>query len=251
MLSDHSGNFIGAETDLKEEFAQNINLEEIARGLRREDSVDFRWKFNPPRNSHQGGVFERMIGLVRSCLRHTMHDVSYRTPDDEALLTMLKEIEGVLNTRPLLPAGLDPHSFDVLTPAQILQPGLPAVPQAVREFTSSDSIYRGYRATQWHVDQFWRRFSSGYIPVLQKRAKWLQPHRNFRVNDLVLIKEKNLPRNRWRMGFISDVHPNKTDGLVRRVTLLLKKGQKLVRDVREICLLEASPELMTSTATSQ
>ena len=189
-----------------------------------------------------------MIGLVRSCLRHTFQDTSYRTPDDEALLTMIKEIEGVLNFRPLLPAGVDPQSFDVLTPAQIIQPGLPSVPQAVREFTSTDSIYRGYRSTQWHVDQFWRRFSSGYIPLLQKRSKWLQPHRNFQVNDLVLIKEKDAPRYRWRLGMVSEVHPNKTDGLVRRVTLRQAYGQNLVRDVRSICLLEASPELQDNIA---
>jgi len=133
MLSDNGTNFVGAERELKEEFVQTIKFEDLARGLRKEDSVDFRWKFNPPAASHQGGVFERMIGLVRACLRHTTHDISYRTPDDEALLTMMKEIEGVLNSRPLLPAGLDPHSFDVLTPAQILQPGTPAVPQALHD----------------------------------------------------------------------------------------------------------------------
>ena len=31
MLSDHGGNFIGAESDLKEEFVQNVSLEDIAR----------------------------------------------------------------------------------------------------------------------------------------------------------------------------------------------------------------------------
>ena len=113
----------------------------------------------------------------------------------------------------------------------------------MREFTSADSLRCGYRSTQWHVDQFWQRFSSKYIPELQKRSKWLQPHRNFRVDDLVLIKDKDAPRYRWRLGRISEVHPNQTDGLVRRVTLRQSIGQDLVRDVRSICLLEASPEL--------
>ena len=253
MLSDNGGNFVAADKELKTEFAQNISLEDLARGLRKDDSVEFRWKFNPPAASHQGGVFERMIGLVRSCLRRTMEDVSYRTPDDEGLLTMIKEIEGILNSRPLLPAGLDPGSYDVLTPAQILHPGTPAVPQALREYTTSDALRRGYKATQWHVDQFWRRFSTEYIPLLQKRAKWLQPHRNFRVGDIVLIQDKDAPRYQWRKAWVSEVHPNKLDGLVRRVTLQpvkkeatlkpAKKERQLVRDVRYICLLEASPEL--------
>ena len=252
MLSDNGTNFVGADRELKKEFLEGVNFGDLARGARK-DGIDFRWKFNPPAASHQGGVFERMIGLVRSCLRHTMRDISYRTPSDEGLLTMMKEIEGILNSRPLLPAGLDPGCYDVLTPAQILRPGTPAIPPALREYTSSDALRKGFKATQWHVDQFWRRFSSDYIPMLQKRAKWLRPHRNFRVGDIVLLQDKDAPRYRWRRAWVSEVHPNKTDGLVRRVTLQpvtkeaslkpAKKERPLVRDVRYICLLEASPEL--------
>ena len=252
MLSDNGTNFVGADRKLKEEFLQEVDFNKLAHGLRK-DAVDFRWKFNPPAASHQGGIFERMIGLVRSCLRRTMQDVSYRTPSDEGLLTTMKGIEGVLNNRPLLPAGLDPESYDVITPAQIIRPGTPAIPQLTREFTNADSLRQGYRSSQWHVDEFWRRFSSGYVPMLQKRAKWLHPQRNFRVGDLVLIQDKDAPRHQWRMAMVTKVHPNPTDGLVRRVTLQpgtkvaslkpAKKDRPLERDVRYICLLEASPEL--------
>ena len=252
LLSDNGTNFVGAERVMREEFLQAVKFEELARGVRN-DGIDFRWKFNPPAASHQGGVFERLIGLVRSCLRRTMQDISYRTPSDEDLLTMLKEIEGILNSRPLLPAGLDPGDYDVLTPAQLLRPGTPAVLPSGRQYTPSDALRRGYRATQWHVDEFWRRFSSGYIPMLQKRAKWHTPHRNFRVGDIVLIQDKDAPRNQWRKAWIREVHPNAVDSLVRRVTLQPVRREStrlstnperpLIRDVRSICLLEASPEI--------
>ena len=252
MLSDNGTNFVGADRELKREFLERVNFGDLARGVR-DDGIDFRWRFNPPAASHQGGVFERMIGLVRSCLRHTMRDISYRTPSDEGLLTMMKEIEGILNSRPLLPAGLDPGCYDVLTPAQILRPGTPAIPQTLREYTSSDALRKGYKAAQWHADQFWQRFSSQYIPLLQKRAKWLRPHRNFQVGDIVLLQDKDAPRYQWKRAWVSEVHPNTTDGLVRRVTLQpvtkeasvkpSKKERPLIRDVRYICLLEASPEL--------
>ena len=80
--------------------------------------------------------------------------------------------------------------------------------------------------------------------MLQKRTKWLTPHRNFRVGDLVLVREKDAPRHSWEMAIIREVHANKDDGLVRRVTLKQAnyKKQDLVRDVRSICLLEAAPE---------
>jgi hypothetical protein len=79
--------------------------------------------------------------------------------------------------------------------------------------------------------------------MLQKRAKWLTPHRNHQVGDLVLIQNKDAPRHQWKMALVKQVHPNKEDNLVRRVTLRQAEGQDLIRDVRYICLLEASPEL--------
>ena len=172
-----------------------------------------------------------------------MDDISYRTPSDEGLLTILKGIQGILNLRPLLPAGHDPDSFDVLSPAQILRPGTPAAPQPLRKYTSADALKQGYKSSQWHVDEFWRRFSSDYIPVLQKQTKWFKPHRNFRVGDLVLIQDKDAPRHSWRKALITRVHPNQVDGLVRRVTLKQATGTTIDRDIRYICLLEASPEL--------
>ena len=65
----------------------------------------------------------------------------------------------------------------------------------------------------------------------------------FPGGDLVLIQDKNAPRHNWRMALISKVHPNPTDGLVRCVTLRQSNGSELRRDIRHICLLEASPEL--------
>ena len=171
-----------------------------------------------------------------------MRDISYRTPNKEGLLTMMKGIEGVLNSRPLLPAGTDPESFDVLTPAQILRPGTPAMPPPSREFTSGDAIYTGYRSSQWHVDQFWRRFSANYVPMLQKRTKWHRPHRNFAVGDLVLIQDRNAPRYCWRLALVERTEANSVDGLVRKVHLRQAFGRPLTRDVRSICLLEAAGE---------
>ena len=239
MLSDNGTNFVRADKDLRKEFEEAIKLPEIARRLR-DQKINFRWKFNPPAASHQGGVFERMIGLVRACLRNTMRDISYRTPNEEGLLTMMKGIEGVLNSRPLLPAGTDPESFDVLTPAQILRPGTPAMPPPSREFTSGDAIHTGYRSSQWHVDQFWRRFSANYVPMLQKRTKWHRPHRNFAVGDLVLIQDRNAPRYCWRLALVERTEANSVDGLVRKVHLRQAFGRPLTRDVRSICLLEAA-----------
>ena len=156
---------------------------------------------------------------------------------------MLKEIEGVINSRPLVPsAGTNPADFDVLTPAQLLRPGLGGRPTQVREFSSSDALRGAHNASQWHAQEFWRRFQQGYIPLLQKRTAWFSPHRNFAVGDLVLMQEKGTPRGQWPLALITEVFPHSVDNLVRRVKLRFATGNELLRDVRSICLLEAVAE---------
>ena len=154
---------------------------------------------------------------------------------------MMSEIAGIVNSRPLLPAGHDPNNFDILTPAQILRPGTPAVPQPVREFTKSAAIRNGFKSSQWHTQAFWKHFISDYIPLLQKRPRWLQVENNFAVGDLVLIKDKDAPRYTWKRGRVTEVYKNSVDGLVRRVRLRLADRTERDRDIRYICHLETAP----------
>ena len=57
------------------------------------------------------------------------------------------------------------------------------------------------------------------------------------------MQDKDAPRYDWKLALVDEVYPNAIDGLVRKVTLRFATGQLLLRDVRSICLLEASPEL--------
>ena len=113
MVSECGTNFTLASKELRAELKQ-VDFERVARGLR-PLGVDFKWYFNPPASSHQGGVFERMIGLTRSCLRRMMKDLSFRRPNEHCLRTIFADIQGVINSRPLMPCGTDITSYDVIT----------------------------------------------------------------------------------------------------------------------------------------
>lgn len=52
------------------------------------------WKFNPPVASRHGGVWERLIRMVRKGLNSLLHQ---QTLDDEGLQTILCEVEAILN----------------------------------------------------------------------------------------------------------------------------------------------------------
>lgn len=54
--------------------------------------------FNPPAASHHGGVWERLIHLVKKVLYSTLQQQSL---DDENFHTILCEIEAILNDLPI------------------------------------------------------------------------------------------------------------------------------------------------------
>ena len=72
--------------------------------------------------------------------------------------------------------------------------------------------------------------------MLQERQKWLKQKRNFKVGDLVIMKDANLPRGRWPKALVQEIFPD-SDGVVRQV---LVKGAAGIfrRDIRKLCPLE-------------
>ena len=75
------------------------------------------------------------------------------------------------------------------------------------------------------ANEFWQRFSKEYVRVSNVRQKWNTIHRNVAVGDIVLVLDKDLPRNRWSKGRVVEVFPGE-DGLVRHVDV--KTGPKTV-----------------------
>ena len=74
------------------------------------------WKFNLEVSPWQGGHFERIIRSVKRCLRKVLGNA--RVNSDE-LLTVLSEVECILNNRPLTYL-YDEMDGEVLTPSHLL-----------------------------------------------------------------------------------------------------------------------------------
>ena len=75
-----------------------------------------RWKFNTEAAPWTGGFFERMIKSVKRCLKKVL---LYARLNYEELLTILKEIENIVNNRPLI-YMYDNVNQEVLTPNKLL-----------------------------------------------------------------------------------------------------------------------------------
>ena len=232
MYSDNGTNFVGAKSELQRGIQRLCNdriMKELAPKC-------IEWIHAPPLASHQGGVYEAIIRLVRKVMASLMSDRRLRTLADEGLVTLLKEIEYVSNCRPLTRVGTDPNDFQALSPIMILTgcigPGLP--PDV---FLSSDGMRSSWRACQLQADEFWRRWKIEYLPMLQRRGKWLTPCQNLNKGDLVLLVDDDQPRNIWRKGVIEETLPDR-DGIVRRVKVRTAEQKTYMRDVRKLCLLE-------------
>ena len=221
LLSDNGTNFVGAIKELRKAqwFCSNNNVE---------------WQFIPPGAPHMGGIWERLIQTVKRVFFAISHGV---TMSDEVLATLLCEVEHIVNSRPITHVSSDPSDHSPLTPNHILmlRAGPPS-PAGV--FEGADIYRRRWRQVQYMADQFWRRWVSEYLPLLQSRNKWNEVQTNLKQGDVVLVLEENTPRGLWPLGVVARAHPS-ADGLVRSVTVKTRSNE-LTRPVTKIVRLECS-----------
>ena len=93
IRSDNATNFVEAEKELKL-LINEWNQTAIHNFLLQKQ---IKWIFNTPTASHHGGVWERCIRSVRKILNSV---VRQQTLDDESL-TLMCEVENIINSRPL------------------------------------------------------------------------------------------------------------------------------------------------------
>lgn len=230
LRSDNGSNFTGAERELRKTIA-SWNQNTVYSFLQERMIT---WKFNTPRASHMGGVWERMIKMTRKVLSSIMKE---QVLVDERLSTLVCLVESIVNSRPLTVISGDARDPEPLTPNHLLllRKGT-AFPSDV--FDKKDMYCkRKWRQIQYLASVFWRRWIREYLPLLQERQKWEQTVRNFQVGDIVLLVDSDMPRNKWVMGRIVETFPGK-DGLVRTVKVKVQENV-LCRPITKLCLLEA------------
>ncbi|XP_059219534.1 uncharacterized protein LOC131995236 [Stomoxys calcitrans] len=183
LYSDCGTNFIGANKELKilQRRSRDSVPEELYEILANNGT---KWHFIPPASPNFGGLWEAGVKSTKHHLRRTMEN---RILTFEELTTLLAQIEGCLNSRPLCPLSPDPNDCTALTPAHFI-----VVVERLKQ-------------------QFWKRWVSEFVNRLQSRPKWLKPQNNLEVGDLVLVFDERLPPGQWPLARISEVHPG-SDG---------------------------------------
>ena len=122
-------------------------------------------------------MWERLVRSAKTVLKAIL------VVTDVVLLTLLTEVERVLNGRALTANSDDPSDFEPLTPAHFLmQRKVICLPPGV--FDKSDMYKKKWRHVQY---LFWERWLKEFLPSLQTRAKWRKALPNIKHNALVLL----------------------------------------------------------------
>ncbi|XP_066955693.1 uncharacterized protein [Macrobrachium rosenbergii] len=158
IWSDNGTNFIGAQQELKRA-VQQWNQDQIHAHLLKKQSD---WKFNPMAASHMGRVCERQIRTIRGVLAGI---ITQQILDDEAILTLLTVMEGIISNRPITKLSDDPRDARPLTPNHklMLRSG-PSLPPG--QFVEQDQYRRHWKQVQYLADVFWHQWLREYLPNL-------------------------------------------------------------------------------------
>lgn len=231
VYSDNGTYLVSGDHELRKSI-RDWNQSKINRNMLQQE---IEWHFNPPLASHMGGAFERMIRTTRSILKAIANE---QLLTDEQLLTVMTEVEKILNDRPITSISDDPGDQPPLTPNMLLlMKTNPCIPQGI--FRKED-VYarRWWKQVQYIANVFWKRWMHEYLPLLQVRQKWQRPMSNIQIGDIVLIAQENVPRGQWPLGRVREVNVGR-DGLTRSC-LIKTQNSELVRPITKLCLLECS-----------
>ena len=185
---------------------------------------NIKWKFIAPHAPWQGGFYERMMGLMKSCLKKVLF--RKRVGRDE-FETVLREIQCRINNRPL--TYLDEEGPIVpLTPSHLLTGRIiNSLPSLVIE-DSSDPDYHDHSHLNENfsyvssiINHFKKIWRTEYLTSLREchyGAKGASQIKRPKVGEVVIV-ERQGPQHEWPLGRIVTLYPD-SENIVRSVDVL-------------------------------
>lgn len=209
------------------------------------------WSFIVELAPWMGGFYERIVSVVKRSPRKA---VGRKLLTDSQFQTVIKEVEAVVNSRPLVYVGDDINSSITLTPGHFL--GLnPTTGIPETEHFDEDETYEPQQSAaakllaiwkkgQRLIDNFWKIWKNDYLLNLRERTQTkLKTNRILSemipsVGDVVLIKD-DLPRGQWKLSRIVDLL-NSSDGQIRSAKVKTASGRIIGRPLNLLFPLETS-----------
>ena len=221
LYSDNATTFVAARKEILE--------------LRNEVSqLGTDWFMIPARAPHFGGLWEAGIKSVKHHLRRTMKAHILHL---ENFLTLLAQIESILNSRPLLPSSDDPNDMTVITPAHFLVGRHLTVPSfsSPKQLKHRKATLKDLQQMDTMKQKFWSIWRHDYLTSLQPRNKWQKPADSLKPNDMVFVVDDNTVPLKWPLGRVMKVFTG-NDNVARVAEVRTKKwvGNRPVVKLRKL-----------------
>ena len=210
VFSDVGTQLEAASKELKEMFNDldwtRIKAESAMKGLE--------WKFCPPEAPWYNGCCEALIRSIKKCIYHA---IGNQVISFSELLTTFFECANIINERPIGSTSSTLEDGSYVCPNDMILGRSTSKPPS-GDFSLTVNSRRRIYFVQRLVDAFWKKWVSDYFPTLLERRKWHHTKRNLSIGDVVIIKDKDLKRSKWKLGLIQEASPG-SDGNVRRVSV--------------------------------
>ena len=238
LITDNAKTFKSASTEVKK-LLRSPRLSEyfVLRGVK--------WRFIPELSPFQGGFWERLVRSTKRCLNKVIGR-AFLSHDE--LATILIEIEGVINSRPLTYVTDDSDGISYpLTPSQLINGrNLCSVPNdAYFDIVNTyEALSKRAKYNRRLLSQFTNRWKKEYLLSLLEKYK---PRNNsmfnpdIKINDVCIIRNEQVKRAFWKLCKVEELLTG-ADGSTRaaKVSVISNDGNKkvLVRSLKHLIPLE-------------
>ena len=174
--------------------------------------------FGTPHFPEGQGAVERLVAELKSNLKVITRNVLTFGELD----TLLSEASYLINCRPLqYNPSVGEDSFlcanDILFGRSDREPPFAIV--------ADTSLTRRAALKQKIVEEFWGKWSQGYLQSLVQYRKWKSKSRNAQPGDVVLLLDKEIAKGKFTIGVIDSVKMDQ-DKVVRKVIVRYKLQQR-------------------------
>ena len=241
IVSDNAKNFTSAYRVLLALF-KNMEVQGFL------NSKKIKWKFILQKSPSHCRFYERMVQSVKRNLRKTLKNAQLNY---EELITVLTEVEAVINSRPLTYLYSD-NVNQALTPVHLIYgKRLLTLPDSIvypqEEEDTPELLNKRMKYLITLQNKFCQKWQSEYLSELREQHKERNNkgsksmNREIQEGELVTIQEDSLPKGQWRMGLVEQLLRSQ-DGVIRgaEVKVVTRNGKTshLRRPVTKLCPLE-------------
>ena len=239
LITDNAKTFRGGS----KEIVKILRSKEVMRYV---TNRRIQWKFIVEKAPWWGGFWERLIQNVKRCLTKA---IGRTILSFDELNTLLLEVEGVVNSRPLtyVEDDQDGISYTLSPPHLINGRRIINSPNAghFEVVSTNESLSRRIKQHRHLVQQFTNKWRNDYL--LSLREKHAQgSHRRgseIAVGDVVILKNDSTQRVFWKLAVVEKLLPGK-DGHVRAAHVKVASADRnpriFTRSVKHLFPLEVN-----------